>query len=182
MGRTHAELSDALREFIERQQMFFVATAPLAADGHVNLSPKGLESFRVLDAKTVAYLDLAGSGIETVAHLRENGRIVLMFCAFAGGPKIVRLHGRGRAVEPQDAEWPRYSSLFPSYTSARTVIVVNLERVSDSCGYGVPLFEYVGQRDQLVAWAEKQGGAAIERYKSEKNRESIDGLAGLRHV
>lgn len=182
MGTTFSELDDALREFIEAQQMFFVATAPLAVEGHINLSPKGLESFRVLDSKTVAYLDLAGSGVETVAHVRENGRIVIMFCAFSGAPKIVRLHGRGRAVEPRDPDWYRLSALFPQYTSARTVVVVDLERVADSCGFGVPVYEYQGQRTQLIEWGNKKGAAAIERYKCERNRESIDGLPGLRHV
>ena len=182
MGSVYAELTDKLRQFIDEQQMFFVATAPLAAEGHVNLSPKGLESFRVLDSKTVAYLDLAGSGIETVAHLRENGRIVIMFCAFAGGPRILRLQGRGRVVEPGDADYEHSSRQFPEYINARTVIVVELERVADSCGYGVPLYEYVGQRDQLVAWAEKKGAETVKRYIAEHNRESIDGLPGLRNV
>ncbi|MEX0679371.1 MAG: pyridoxamine 5'-phosphate oxidase family protein [Pirellulales bacterium] len=182
MGATYSELNDKLREFIAAQQMFFVATAPLAAEGHLNLSPKGLDLFRVLDARTVAYLDLAGSGIETVAHVLENGRIVLMFCALEGAPKIVRLHGRGRVVEPEDADWPGVSALFPRYTGARTVVVVELARVADSCGFGVPLYEYQGQRKQLVEWADKKGPEAIKRYSAEHNRESIDGLPGLRNV
>jgi hypothetical protein len=180
MGDIHPQLNDKLRAFIEAQQMYFVATAPLAADGHVNLSPKGLASFAVLDEQTVAYLDLAGSGIETVAHLRENGRIVIMFCAFEGGPKIVRLYGRGRVVEPADADWEQYSRRFPKHPGARSVIVVALERVAESCGFGVPRYEYVGQRTQLTDYSAKKGEAAIERYKAQHNRRSIDGLPGLR--
>jgi Pyridoxamine 5'-phosphate oxidase len=182
MGKLFAELDDALREFIAGQQMFFVATAPLSAEGHINLSPKGLESFRVLDSKTVAYLDLSGSGIETVAHLRENGRIVIMFCAFAGAPRILRLYGRGRSVEPQDADWAGFQAHFPDLPGTRTVVVVELERIADSCGFGVPLYEYQGQRTQLVAYAENKGPEKIDRYKSLYNRASIDGLPGLRHV
>ncbi|REK07470.1 MAG: pyridoxamine 5'-phosphate oxidase family protein [Planctomycetota bacterium] len=179
MGTVYAELNDKLREFVEAQQMFFVATAPVA-EGHINLSPKGLESFAVLDAHTVAYLDLAGSGIETVAHLRENGRIVIMFCAFDGAPKIVRLYGRGRVVEPADPQWSDYSGRFQQLPGTRSIIVVDLERVSDSCGFGVPRYEYVGQRTQLTDYGETKGPEKLEQYKAQHNRESIDGLPGLR--
>jgi hypothetical protein len=180
MGTVYAELNDKLRDFIATQQMFFVASAPLDAEGHLNLSPKGLDSFLMLDDKTVAYLDLVGSGIETVAHVRENGRIVLMFCAFSGPAKIVRLYGRGRVVEPQDAEWQTLAGRFPSYAGARSIVVVDLERIADSCGWGVPQYEYVGQRTQLVDYAVNKGPAKLAEYKAKNNARSIDGLPGLR--
>ena len=180
MGKAFEGLDDDLRGFIAVQQVFFVATAPLSADGHVNVSPKGLDTFRVLGPRRVAYLDLTGSGIETLAHLRENGRITLLFCAFAGTPRILRLYGRGRAVEPGDEGWEGLVEQFPEHPGVRSVVVVEVERVADSCGDGVPLFEYVGQRRQLPAWAERKGAEEIARYQGRKNRQSIDGLPGLR--
>jgi hypothetical protein len=180
MGKAFEGLDDKLTAFIAAQHMFFVATAPLSADGHVNVSPKGLDTFRVLGPREVAYLDLTGSGVETVAHLRENGRVTLMFCAFAGPPRILRLYGKGRAVEPGDAGWGRLAGLFPEHPGVRSVVVVELERVADSCGYGVPLFEFAGQRKQLPAYAERKGPEGMGAYKRKKNRESIDGLPGLR--
>jgi hypothetical protein len=183
MGQLPTEIDDDLRAFIAAQAMFFVATAPLSADGHVNVSPKGLDTFRVLGATTVAYLDLTGSGIETVAHLRENGRLTIMFCGFNGRPRILRLLGRGRAVEPGDAEWDGVIREFPESPSARSVVVLEVDRIADSCGFGVPQYEFVAQRPQLPAWAERKGGAAaMRRYQSEKNRRSIDGLPGLRRI
>ena len=179
MGKLYDAIDDALRRFLEAQKMFFVATAPLAGAGHVNLSPKGLDSFRVLDPRTVAYLDLTGSGIETVAHLRENGRIVLLFCAFEGAPKIVRLHGRGEVVEPGDGRFAPLVGRFPSFASTRAIILVSLERIADSCGYGIPLYAFQGDRAQLGQWAERKGAEGIVRYREENNRRSIDGLAGL---
>ena len=146
MGKVYDRINESLTEFIQRQQMFFVATAPLVGDGHINLSPKGLDAFRILDDQTVAYADLVGSGIETVAHLKENTRIVLMFCSFEGRPNIVRLHGRGEAIEPAHAEFPSLRARFPEYIGLRTIIRVHCTRISDSCGLGVPLFEYRGQR------------------------------------
>lgn len=181
MGSLFAALDDDLQAFIAGQQMFFVATAPLAREGHINLSPKGLDSFRILGPKSVAYLDLAGSGIETVAHTRENGRITLMFCAFEGRPRILRLYGQGRVVERGDAEWDQYEPLFPHYTGTRSVIVVEIERIADSCGWGVPLYQFQGHRSQLVDFADTKGPEKIAQYMAEKNRESIDGLPGLRH-
>jgi hypothetical protein len=160
--------------------MFFVATAPLSGDGHVNLSPKGLDTFAVLGPREVAYLDLTGSGIETLAHLRENGRIVFLFCAFEGPPSIVRLHGTGEAVEPGHPDFEALAAQFPKHTGTRCVIRARLERISDSCGFGVPLYEYGGQRAQLVAWAErKEAGGGIEAYQRETNAKSIDGLSGV---
>lgn len=179
MGKVFTELDNDLREFIARQQLFFVATAPLAADGHVNLSPKGLDTFRILGPTTVAYLDLTGSGVETIAHLRENGRLTVMFCAFEGRPRIVRVQGRGRVVTPDDAEWAEVSAAFPLMTGVRSVIVLEADRISDSCGYGVPLYEFAGHRKQLTDWADKKGPDGVKEYQAAKNRESIDGLPGL---
>lgn len=180
MGKVFEGLDEGLRAFLARQRVFFVATAPLAAEGHVNVSPKGLDTFRVLGPREVAYLDLVGSGVETVAHLRENGRITLMFCDFSGPPRILRLYGRGRAVEPGDEEWGRLVGLFPELPGARSVVLVELERIADSCGYGVPVFELAGERAQLPAWARRKGEEGLARYKAQKNRESIDGLPALR--
>src|SRR5690349_9098587 len=163
MGKVFEGLDDDLRGFIARQKMFFVATAPLAADGHVNLSPKGLDTFRVLGPTTVAYLDLTGSGVETIAHLRENQRVVIMFCAFQGPPKILRLHGRGRVFEPSDVEFAALEALFPKFASARAIIVVEVTRVADSCGYAVPLMHCEGDRPQLNAWAEKKGAEGLKQ-------------------
>jgi hypothetical protein len=177
------EIDARLREFIEAQRMFFVATAPSGAGGHVNVSPKGIECLRVVGPKPVAYADYPGSGVETVAHLRENGRITIMLCAFSGPPKIVRLYGRGEAIEPQDAgfEALRFQlgkEAFPT----RSIIRVEVERVSDSCGYGVPLMEFHEHRTQLVRWAEKRGADGVRAYQRAKNAESIDGLKGLRWI
>lgn len=182
MGKVYDEIDDGLRAFLEAQRLFFVATAPNGADGHVNCSPKGLDGFRVLGPRTVGYLDYVGSGVETIAHVRENGRIVLMFCAFEGPPRIVRLHGRGRVIEAQDPAFAAASAPFPRAgdVNARAIIVVDVTRVADSCGYGVPLYRYEGERTQLPAWAERKGADGIADYKRERNAESLDGLAGLR--
>jgi len=179
VGRNFAALEDDIKQFIQAQSMFFVASAPLDPHGHVNVSPKGLDTFRILGPKTVAYLDFTGSGVETIAHLKENGRIVLMFCAFDGPPKIVRLHGQGRVFEPHDPEFARLAMQFPKYESTRAIIVVELTRVADSCGYGVPLLKYEGERTQLIAWARKKGPEGLKTYRHEKNRQSVDGLPGL---
>ena len=181
MGKIRSQIDDAARHFIEAQHIFFVATAPLHSGGHANLSPKGLDTFRILTPTTVAYLDFNGSGVETIAHLREkdNGRIVLMFCAFQGPPNIFRLYGRGHVVEPHQPEFAKLAEHFPQRANARSIIVVELTRVTDSCGYGVPLFQYEGEREQLAAWACKQGPEGLKAYRSQKNQRSIDGLAGL---
>jgi hypothetical protein len=189
MAKVHDRIDDRLAGWIARQPMFFVATAPLAADGHVNLSPKGpMGTFGVLDPGRVAYLDVVGSGAETVAHLRENGRIVIMLCAFEGPPRIVRLHGRGDVVLPGD---PRFAELLaelaPRETtppeSRRAIVLVAVERVSDSCGYTVPRMDYVDERPHLGLWADKklrtQGPDALERYKARENERSLDGLPAL---
>lgn len=182
MGKIHDRIDDKLAGFIGRQHMFFVGTAPTGPDGHLNVSPKGLDTFRILGPNSVAYLDLTGSGIETVAHLRQNGRITILFCVFEGRPLILRLHGQGRVIEPGDGEWDGLISRFPEYPGVRSVIVVEVERVAESCGFAVPLYEYKGERSQLIAYAEKKGPEGMERYKSLQNRASIDGIAGLRSV
>ena len=178
MGRVLGAISDELAAFIARQHVFFVATAP-SGGGHVNVSPKGLDTFAVLDPNTVAYLDLTGSGVETIAHLREDGRITIMFCAFDGKPNVARLYGRGEVLtlgEPEaDALLPR----FGEYPGARSVIRVQIDRVSTSCGYGVPRLSYEGERDQLTTWAERRGPDGLVEYRDEKNAVSIDGLPGL---
>jgi len=179
MGKIHSVIDDSSRKFIEAQPLFFVASAPLDSNGHVNVSPKGLDTLRVLGPTTVAYLDLTGSGIETVSHLKENGRIVLMFCAFQGPPKILRLHGRGRVLEPEQKEFSDVSPLFPEYVGKRAIILVEISRVSDSCGYSVPLLKYEGDRSQLSAWANKLGSEGLNKYRKEKNERSIDRMAGL---
>lgn len=179
MGKIGSTLDDAATEFIKAQPLFFVASAPLAPDGHINLSPKGLDSFRILSPSTVAYLDLTGSGIETVAHLKENGRIILMFCAFQGPPKILRLHGHGSVLEPIHPEYENLAALFPTYESARSIIVIELERVATSCGYAVPLLKYEEDRQHSFKWATHKGPAGLKAYRQEKNRRSVDGLPGL---
>ena len=162
--------------FIEAQPLFFVATAPLAAGGHVNLSPKGLDTFRVLAPDRVAYLDLTGSGNETAAHLRENGRITFMFCSFARRPLILRLYGTGRTVLPGVPEWDALISRFPDVPGARQIISADVELVQTSCGYAVPRMTLDGQRDTLVRWAEAKGNDGLAAYRAEKNARSMDGL------
>jgi hypothetical protein len=180
MGRVYAELDERNAGWIRAQRVFFVATAPLAGDGHVNVSPKGLESFAILGPREVAYVDLVGSGIETAAHLRENGRIAFLFCAFEGPPRILRLHGRGEAVEPGDPEWEPLARRLPPHPRARAIVRARLTRISDSCGYGVPLHSYEGQRTQLAEWAERKGEAGLRAYVEEHGARSIDGLPALR--
>lgn len=179
MGRVDDAISGELARFIADQHVFFVATAPSGDGGHVNLSPKGLDTFAVIDSTTVAYLDLTGSGVETIAHLRDNGRITIMFCAFDGKPLIVRLYGRGEVLPVGELEADALLSRFDSYPGARSVIRVRLDRVSTSCGYGVPLLQYERERDQLPAWAERRGADGLVEYRAEKNAASIDGLPGL---
>jgi hypothetical protein len=179
MAKVFDGIGDALSEWLTQQPVFFVATAPLSVDGHLNLSPRGLDCFSVLGPRQVAWVDLTGSGVETIAHLQENGRVVLMWCAFTGPPKIVRLHGRGRVCLPGTPEFDDVTARHPSHLSTRAVIVVDVERVSDSCGYGVPLMDLVGERDQLDRWAANKGPEGIVAYQAEKNAVSLDGLPGL---
>ena len=179
MATTYPHLDDKLTAFIRRQKMFFVATAPLSAEGSVNLSPKGYDSLAILDERTIAYLDLGGSGIETHAHVRENGRITLMFCAFEGAANIVRVYGRGEAVMFDDAGFAEKLALFPGFTRARGVITVHVTRVQDSCGWAVPFYEYKGERDQLRRWVDAADDESWVERRYASNARSIDGLPGL---
>jgi hypothetical protein len=179
VGKLYEGITPELIAWVGQQHLFFVGTAPLSADGHVNCSPKGLDTLRILDSRHVAYLDLTGSGAETIAHLRENGRIVFMFCALAGPPKIVRFHGKGGAATPVSPEWPKLLALFPGYPGARAIIHAEITRVSDSCGYGVPKFEYVEERDTLTRWADAGKIEGLPLYRKRHNARSIDGLPGL---
>ena len=184
MGKTYDAITDDLRSWIDRQKMFFVATAPTDTNGHVNCSPKGHDSLRILDESTVVYRDLTGSGIETVAHLKDNGRIVIMFCAFEGAPKIVRLHGRGDVIDRDDPEFPDLEAAFGNadkteQMGTRTFIKVHLSRISDSCGYSVPRYDYIADRDVLLKWCENKGADGVLTYQRENNSRSIDGLQGL---
>jgi hypothetical protein len=176
MGKVLDEIDHNLAEFIAAQPLFFVATAPLAAEGHINLSPKGLDTCRVLGPHQVAYLDLTGSGNETSAHLLENQRITFLFCAFSGPPKILRLYGHGRCVLPTSTEWPELSAHFPQLAGVRQIIVAMIERVQTSCGFAVPLLDFVGQRSALTDWADCKGAEGLRSYQQTKNVRSIDGL------
>ncbi|MBV8949936.1 MAG: pyridoxamine 5'-phosphate oxidase family protein, partial [Actinobacteria bacterium] len=174
MARTYELITDEIKSFIGRQHVFFVGTAPSGAGGHVNVSPKGLDTFRVLDGHTVAWLDLTGSGIETVSHLRDNGRVVVMFCAFEGPPRIVRLHGHGEVLPSDDAGARALLDGIPEYPGSRAVVRVAVERVSTSCGYAVPLMDYRGERSTLIEWAERKGSAGIAEYHAQNNARSLD--------
>src|SRR5690349_23951410 len=176
MAKLYPHITDELAAFIRAQPVFFVASAPLAADGHVNLSPKGLDCLRILSPAQVAYLDLTGSGNETSAHLAENGRITLMWCAFSGPPRILRLFGQGRVVLPAMAEWAALAAQFPDLPGQRQIILADITRVQSSCGHGVPLMDFVGERDLIPRWAEAKGEAGMETYRREKNSMTMDGL------
>ena len=179
MGKIHESITPALQTWIRQQKMFFVSTAPLSGDGLINCSPKGLDSFRIFDEKTVAYLDLTGSGVETIAHLKENGRITIMFCSFEGPPKILRLYGHGVVFEKDTPGFERLAPHFPNYINARSIIQINCQRIQDACGYAVPLMVFKKERDVLDKWAERKGVEGIKAYHKEKNTKSIDGLKGL---
>lgn len=174
MAKFYSALTDELRDFIARQHLFFTATA--AGEGRINLSPKGMDSFRCLDGNTVAYLDVTGSGNETAAHLRADGRITVMFCSFDTQPVILRLYGQGRVIRPRDAEWTALSQHFPPLTGTRQIMVISVASIQTSCGYGVPLYQYKGERETLLRWAEKKGPQGLADYWQEKNQTSIDGL------
>ena len=189
MGREYDEIDERMTKWVADQPLFFVGTAPLDADGHVNVSPKGpIGSLRVIGPTTVAYLDLVGSGAETIAHLRENGRIVVMLCAFDGPPKIVRFHGTGTVLTPGDAGYAEILEQAdfdePAVPESRRAIVkVEVSRIADSCGYGVPLMAYEGERDHAKLWAQKKlrvgGTEALADYQRKKNAESLDGLPAV---
>jgi hypothetical protein len=176
MAKVHTEITPTIQEFIAQQHIFFVSSAPLTEDGHINLSPKGLDCFRVLSPHQVAYMDVIGSGNETSAHLLENGRITLMFCAFAGPPNILRLYGRGHIVLPGQPEWEALSPQFTLYPSTRQLIVADITRVQTSCGFGVPRYEYQDERDQHFRWMEAKGKDGLAAYQEANNMISLDGL------
>jgi len=182
VGKIYDSIDGRLRDFLLNQHVFFVATAPSSVDGHVNVSPKGITgTFAVLGPRRVAYLDYTGSGAETIAHLRDNGRITLMFCAFSGPPTIVRLHGRGTVVTPEDPRFGRLREEFQPHNphGLRAIIEVEVARISDSCGFSVPLMDYQGDRDLLDRWAARKSEDDLVAYRAEKNATSIDGLPAL---
>ncbi|MGE0449615.1 MAG: pyridoxamine 5'-phosphate oxidase family protein [Vicinamibacterales bacterium] len=176
MGKLYSEIGPDHRSMIEAQPLFFVATAPLSGGGRVNLSPKGLDSLRVLDARRVMYLDLTGSGNETAAHVTENERLTLMFCAFEGSPKILRLYCRGRIVTRLSPEWPALLAHFPPQPGVRQIVVGDVQSVQTSCGFGVPLLSLREPRTQLPRWAEAKGESGLVEYRRTRNATSIDGL------
>ena len=179
MGTVYEALDEKLIGFIRRQKVFFVATAPLSAEGSVNLSPKGYDSLAILGERTVAYVDLGGSGAETLAHLRENGRISLMFCAFEGAASILRLYGRGEACAFDHPDFAEKMKLFPAFARARSVITVHVDRIADSCGWGVPFFDYQRERDQLSRYVLARSEEDWQARRFEANARSIDGLPAL---
>jgi hypothetical protein len=174
MAKFYTKLDETLRNFIEAQKMFFTTTAP--SEGRLNLSPKGMDTFRCLDSTTVAYLDLTGSGNETAAHLAENGRMTMMFCSFDEAPLILRLYGRGRVVHKQDEAWVGLSAHFEALPGARQIIILEIDSVQTSCGFGVPYYEFKEERQTLRRYAESKGDEGMEAYRREKNQVSIDGL------
>lgn len=179
MGKVYETITPDLKTFIEKQKLFFVSTAPLSQEGLVNMSPKGLNSLRILDETTVAYIDLTGSGAETIAHLKENQRITFMFCAFDGPPKIVRLYGKGEVFERDTPEFEAMKTLFPEYPSARSIIKAKLTRISDACGYTVPFYDFKADRDTMIKWVDNKGEKALVEYRKLKNSKSLDGLTAF---
>lgn len=178
MGSLTDSISGDVAAWLRRQPVFFVSTAPRDG-GHVNVSPKGLDTFRVLGPNQVAYLDLTGSGVETIAHLRENGRITIMFCAFTGPPKIIRLYGTGTVVARGESGFADAVAGFPAYVGARSIITVDVHQVGSSCGFGVPELTLSRERTRLLDWADKKGAESLPAYWQSKNVESIDGLPGM---
>jgi len=176
MGKFFDTILDAHQTFIRKQKMFFIASAPLSGEGHVNLSPKGADCFRILSSTKVAYMDIVGSGNETSAHILENGRITIMFCAFEGPPNILRLYGNGYTVLPDTDEWQQLAPLFELQLGTRQIIVADIYQVQTSCGFSVPYYEYMGERDHAQKWAQNKGADGLETYKQQKNRISLDGL------
>ncbi len=179
MGSTYPEISADLAEWIKKQKVFFVATAPLASEGLLNCSPKGGDTFAIVDGTTAAYLDLTGSGAETIAHVRENGRMVIMFCAFDGSPLIVRLYGRGEVILPDHPDFAGLAARFPANPGTRSVIRLRITRIADSCGMAVPLLDFRGRRTDLDEWAADSGPAKLAEYRRRKNTRSIEGLPAI---
>lgn len=182
MSKTLDCINAKLAAWIERQYVFFVATAPLSQAGHINCSPKGGNSFRVLAPMEAAYQDYTGSGAETAAHLRENGRIIVMFCAFEGKPNIVRLHGTGKVITPENAGYDTLAAMFGHKLGTRAIVHIHVDRISSSCGYAVPLYEFDAERDVLDKWTVAKGEAGLVEYRATKNAVSIDGLPAFEHV
>src|SRR5436305_948652 len=176
MANQYDRITPALQSFIQAQPLFFVATAPLSEQGHVNLSPKGYDTFRILSPHQVAYLDLTGSGNETSAHLAENGRITFLFCAFRGTPQILRLYGKGETVLPGAERWEELVAQFPSYPGIRQIILASIHLIHTSCGYGVPLMELQQDRETLTRWATSKGEEGLVDYRGANNSKSLDGL------
>jgi hypothetical protein len=179
MGKVFDGIDEALAGWIAQQPMWFVATAPLTVDGHINVSPRGHDSFSILRPNRVAWVDYTGSGIETIAHLRENGRVCLMFCSFTSRPRIVRLHGHGTVALPGSPTYDEVVARHPEHPSTRAVVDVSVTRVSDSCGYGVPVMEMMEERDLLRLGAQRRGPDGLAEYRAKHNSASIDGLPGL---
>ena len=180
MGKVFSEVDDELAAWIGQQRIFFVATAPLSQDGHINLSPKGHDTLRLIGPGALAYLDTGGKGTETIAHIKENGRITIMLCAFDGPPRILRLHGVGTVIEPGDDDFDSLLAAFPAHRVARSVVRVQLTRIAESCGFGVPLFDYGGDRDSLENTLSHKALDEVEAYFDEVNATSIDGLPARR--
>lgn len=176
MGEFYQQISKAQEAFIKKQQMYFVASAPLSENGHINVSPKGLDSFRVINSNQVAYLDIISSGNETSAHILENGRITIMFCSFDEKPLIMKLYGKGETILPSNEKWDSYSKLFEVYESTRQIIVVDVELVQSSCGFGVPRYEFIEHRDIHFSWANQKGPEKLSEYIDKNNLVSLDGL------
>lgn len=174
MAKFYTELDETLRQFITAQHIFFNASAP--SHGRINISPKGLDTFRILSDKCVAYLDLTGSENETAAHIAENGRVTLMFCSFDAKPLILRLYGRGQVVRPRDAQWTELHSHFPTLPGERQIIVLDIESIMATCGFAVPFYEYKGERTLLQEFACKMGDERMDEYRHQRNQRSIDGL------
>ncbi len=179
MGKDHPSIDTRLQTWIEKQRLFFVATAPSGEEGLINNSPKGMDTFHVLGPHRVAWLDLTGSGAETIAHLRQNGRITIMFCAFEGPPRIVRLYGKGTFHQVNTNTYNELKHHFTDSPGARSIIEVEVSRIRDSCGYSVPLYDYQGDREILSKWAQKKGTEGIQDYQDKNNRVSLDGLPAL---
>lgn len=179
MAKDYETIDDAIREWIGRQKMFFVSTAPLAREGSINCSPKGMDTFRVTGPREICYMDLTGSGAETIAHLRENGRVTIMMCALEGAPRIFRFYGVGRVARAGTPEFDDKARLFSQTVGDRSIIVVDVQRIRDSCGYGVPEYRHVRDRDHLAKWMDAKGEQGITDYWAKENRQSLDGLPAL---
>lgn len=179
MGKLYDEIDERIARWVGKQRMYFVSTAPDSVDGHINCSPKGLDSLRIIGPRELALLDIGGSGIETVAHLKQNRRIVVMLCAFDGPPRIFRFHGIGAVIEPAHDEFAGLLALFPGFESARSIIRIGLTRISDSCGFGVPRYEFVEDRSAMMKWVDGKTEAEMRQYRADNNRLSVDGLPGL---